>query len=98
VLLQLASGMEQRRPWARRLCGAVLSGVEPPPPRFVLHQLYYPWLWGAGFRLTIIPIALGVSLYELRPRLVMIAGMAICIAELVVLTTTMIDTPALFPA
>lgn len=66
---------------------------------FALVRGYHDAPLAAGLRLTIIPLALGLvapfsgALYERCPRLVMISGMAICIAAIFMLTIVMTGRP-----
>lgn len=70
---------------------------------FALVRGYHDAPLAAGLRLTIIPIGLGVvapfsgAWYERRPRLVMIGGMAICIAAVALLTNVMSGAPRSLP-
>ena len=67
---------------------------------YALVRGYHDPPLAAGLRLTIIPLALGIvapfsgAWYERRPRLVMVGGMAICIAAAGALTTVMTGTPS----
>ncbi len=70
---------------------------------FALVRGYHDQPLAAGLRLTIIPIALGIvapfsgALYELHPRIVMVAGMTVCLAAALVLATVLTGTPASLP-
>jgi hypothetical protein len=67
---------------------------------FALVRGYHDAPLAAGLRLTIIPLALGIvapfsgALYERRPRLVMMGGMAMCIAAVGILTIVMTGRPS----
>jgi Major Facilitator Superfamily len=70
---------------------------------FALVRGYHDPAVAAGLRLTIVPLALGIvapfsgALYELRPRLVMLGGMAVCIAAVLALTATITGGPRSLP-
>ncbi len=70
---------------------------------FALVRGYHDQPLAAGLRLTIIPIALGLvapfsgALYERHPRLVMGAGMAICVAAVLALVRLLTGTSGSLP-
>ena len=70
---------------------------------FALVRGYHDQPLAAGLRLTIIPIALGIvapfsgALYERHPRLVMVTGMAVCLAAALALATVLTGAPASLP-
>jgi MFS family permease len=66
---------------------------------FALVRGYHDQPLAAGFRLTIVPVALGLvapfsgALSDKRPRLLMLAGMAFCVASAMALTRLLDGTP-----
>jgi EmrB/QacA subfamily drug resistance transporter len=70
---------------------------------FALVRGYHDPPLAAGLRLTVVPIALGVTapfagaVSDKRPRLVMLIGMGVCAASALALTGVMTGTPASLP-
>ena len=66
---------------------------------FALIRGYHDPPFAAGLRLTVIPVALGLvapfggTFADKRPRLVMAAGMAVCLASALALTALLTGTP-----
>jgi len=66
---------------------------------FALVRGYHDQPLAAGLRLTIVPVALGLvapfsgALSDKRPRLLMLAGMAFCVASAMALTRLLDGTP-----
>ena len=71
---------------------------------FALVRGYHEPPFWAGIRLTVLPVALGLAApfagaqSERRPRLVMLVGMAACIASALALTRCLTGTPGSLPA
>ncbi len=66
---------------------------------FALIRGYHDPSFAAGLRLTVIPVALGLvapfggAFADKRPRLVMVAGMAVCLASALALPALLTGTP-----